>query len=77
MHLPHKTCCWTCAVLQDLSCKEINNVIFNILVAVIMNITTSGVLHYGLLFYSLGFHKLLFVHSLFIEPDKRWQQGLL
>jgi len=64
-----KTCCWTCAVLQDLSCKETNNVIFDILIAVIMTITNSGVLCNGLLLNPLCFHQLILVHGLFIERD--------
>lgn len=51
-----KTCFWTCGVLQDLSYKETNNVIFDIPMAVIMIITNSGVLHNGLLFDPLRFH---------------------
>jgi hypothetical protein len=34
--------------------------------AVIMNITTDGVLHFGLLFDSLHFHQLLFMHSILL-----------
>jgi hypothetical protein len=37
--------------------------------AVIVIITTSGVLHNGLLFDPLRFHQLLFVHGLLIERD--------
>jgi len=37
--------------------------------AVIMIITTSGVLHNGLLFDPLCFQQHLFVHGLFIERE--------
>ena len=61
---------------RKLSCKETNN-IFDIPMAVVMYITTSGVLHYGLLFDSLCFHQLIISYGLFMERDDWWQEVLL